>query len=155
MLARTSESESECECVCDGLSIYLYQLLRLGAIMSNSPPPKIPNVPSDVENSDSGDDEDASSSKTPVRNRKRCKTKSGKSLLGLFLSPKRNEGQTDIKLCIICQKPTQKLPISKTRGRSKILNCAEVKRDFVYDRILATNSQNTFVYRRGNDCYKN
>ena len=74
--------------------------------MSHSPPPKIPNVPSDVEteNSYSGDDEDASSTKTPVRKRKKCKTKSGKSLLGLPLSPKRNEGQTDIKLCIICQK---------------------------------------------------
>ena len=30
-----------------------------------------------------------------------------------------------------------------------------MKSDVVYDRILATNSQNTFVYHTGNDCYKN
>ena len=50
---------------------------------------------------------------------------------------------------------TKKPPISKTIGRSKILNCAEVKRDVAYDRILATNSQNTFVYHTGNHCCKN
>ena len=64
--------------------------------------------------------------KIPKRKRKIFRKSIQKSLSYLVLSAKRNEDQIDIKLCIICQKGTKKAPISKTIGRSKIIEYADI-----------------------------
>ena len=72
-----------------------------------------------------------------------------------MFSPTGDEVHSNSKLCIICQTITSKSPIPSAIGRSKILDCAEGKRDIVYDRIVATNCRDTFLYHTGNECYKN
>ena len=58
----------------------------------------------------------------------------------------------DTGRCIICQKNTKEKTTSTENGCKKIIDCAKLRKDKVYDRVILT--KGTFVYHMTNTCYK-
>ena len=104
-----------------------------------------------------GDDDAYTPSTSTGHGKKRKKIKRKSSdLQGIDLIKKKvcSKKMVDTSMCIICQENKKKAPIGTAQGRNTLFQCARNKDDEVYERIISTDSEKTFLYHSGNLCYK-